>query len=61
MNHTVQRLRLEHSQLQAAIDEERRRPAPDEARLRGLKFRKLVVKDRLWAAEFGLVLVPVRG
>ncbi|WP_411289315.1 DUF465 domain-containing protein [Phenylobacterium sp.] len=59
-HHLVHRLRVEHTQLEAAIVEENRRPAPDEARLRGLKFRKLSVKDQLWAAELGLLLVPAR-
>jgi len=59
-HHPVQRLRAEHAQLEAAIAEENRRLAPDEARLRGLKFRKLSVKDQLWAAELGLLLVPAR-
>jgi hypothetical protein len=46
--------------LEAAIAEESRRVAPDEMRLRGLKFRKLSVKDQLWAAELAPMVAPAR-
>lgn len=59
-NTYVQGLRAEHARLETAIAEERRRPAPDEGRLRALKLRKLTVKDQIWAAEVGLVLAPAR-
>ncbi len=41
------RLRSEHARLDEEIAQELRRPAPDFARLRELKQKKLAVKDRL--------------
>jgi hypothetical protein len=56
----VQRLRTEHARLETALAEERRRPAPDDRRIRELKQRKLALKDRIWTTELGQLLAPAR-
>lgn len=43
----VKKLTSEHKALEAQIVEERRRPSPDDRRLKLLKREKLRIKDRL--------------
>jgi hypothetical protein len=43
----VKKLTNEHRTLDAAIADERRRPSPDEHRIRMMKREKLRIKDRL--------------
>lgn len=43
----VKKLTNEHRTLDAAIADERRRPSPDENRIRIMKREKLRIKDRL--------------
>jgi hypothetical protein len=43
----VQSLKAKHAALEAALDEETRRPLPDEASLAELKRKKLKIKDEL--------------
>lgn len=40
-------LQERHANLERQIEEESIRPAPDEAKLKRLKFRKLCIKDQL--------------
>lgn len=49
--HFLHRLRDRHARLEAALDEERRRPLPDEATLARIKKRKLDLRDRVRAME----------
>jgi len=43
----VKKLTNEHKTLDAAIADERRRPSPDEKRIKLMKREKLRIKDRL--------------
>lgn len=43
----VKKLTNEHKTLDAAIDNERNRPSPDEKRIKLMKREKLRIKDRL--------------
>lgn len=43
----VKKLTTEHKTLDAAIADERRRPSPDEKRIKVMKRAKLRIKDRL--------------
>ena len=47
----IQRLRGRHSLLEAALRDERKRPAPDDRVVALIKKRKLQLKDRLRALE----------
>ncbi len=50
----IHRLHGRHAQLEAALAEELRRPAPDYRRIADIKKRKLLVRDRLRALELKL-------
>lgn len=43
----VQSLKAKHAALDAALDDEARRPAPDEVAIAELKRKKLKIKDEL--------------
>ena len=47
----LHRLRGRHALLEAALEQERRRPVPDEVTLARIKKRKLELKDRVRAME----------
>ena len=43
----IETLRAEHQNLEGQINEEMRRPAPDEFRIKALKQQKLRLKDEI--------------
>ena len=43
----IKALRTRHRKLDGEITEEQRRPAPDHAKLRWLKARRLLIRDQL--------------
>ena len=43
----IEALRSKHAELEALIDEEEKRPAPDDIKLHELKREKLRIKDEL--------------
>ena len=43
----VQSLKAKHAALEAALDDEARRPLPDDASIAELKRKKLKIKDEL--------------
>jgi hypothetical protein len=47
----VEALREKHASLERAIDEETRRPLPDQAAIYDLKRQKLRIKDELFQLE----------
>ena len=47
----VDALRVKHTSLKQAIEEENGRPHPDELRLGQLKREKLKIKDKIFALE----------
>ena len=58
----VKALRTRHRKLDSEVTEEQRRPAPDHARLRWLKARRLVIRDQLARYEDVLrTLKPMAG
>jgi len=58
----VKALRTRHRKLDSEITEEQRRPAPDHAKLRWLKARRLVIRDQLARYEGILrTLKPMAG
>ncbi len=58
----VKALRTRHRLLDGRIEEEQRRPAPDHAKLRWLKARRLVIRDQLARYEGILrTLKPLAG
>ncbi|WP_425985644.1 YdcH family protein [Brevundimonas sp. TWP1-2-1b1] len=49
--HFLQRLRRCHALLEAALEQEQRRPVPDAVTLARIKKRKLELQDRVRAME----------
>ena len=47
LNHRINHLQDEHTQLEEALAEEEARPMPDSLRIASLKRKKLAIKDEL--------------
>lgn len=47
MAERIEALKAEHQALEAALDEENKRPKPDEIQIHTLKKRKLRIKDEI--------------
>lgn len=54
-------LELTHASLEEKIDSEMARPCPDDALLRRLKRRKLVIKDELEAIRLLMAAIGAEG
>lgn len=50
-SHAIEQLKAQHANLESALEEEERKPQPDQLMLAGLKKQKLLVKDQLSRLE----------
>lgn len=50
-NDHVNTLKVQHADLEARLDEETRRPVPDQAEISLLKRQKLLIKDQIVQLE----------